>query len=178
MTDVANAFVDFLHTPDAQGPFTDASGSCGRPTSTQAQAGDPANGFAADQDLFTADDLGGWDAARHRSCSGRRHRSPRRSRPATGIGRSMSSAAHARRTRSRPGRSARPRSAARLRGPRACAALPSSISGRMVALPCRRWSSRRDSATGSARSRDALGACRARGTAIRLTLDHRRRSRP
>ena len=36
---------------------------------TKAQAGDPANGFPAIQDLFTVEDLGGWDALDTTRCS-------------------------------------------------------------------------------------------------------------
>jgi sulfate/thiosulfate transport system substrate-binding protein len=58
VTDVAKAFVDFLHTPDAQEIF--ASVGDFRPNDpTQAAA---ANGdMPALQDAFTPADLGGWD---------------------------------------------------------------------------------------------------------------------
>jgi ABC-type sulfate transport system substrate-binding protein len=56
--DVANAFVDFLHTPDAKELYT----SVGFLRSTdfkQAKAG--GGDFPPIKDLFTVDDLGGWD---------------------------------------------------------------------------------------------------------------------
>jgi sulfate/thiosulfate-binding protein len=59
--DIANAFVEFLHTPDVK----DLYSSVGFLRSTdpaEAQAGDPANGFPAIEDLFTVADIGGWDA--------------------------------------------------------------------------------------------------------------------
>jgi sulfate/thiosulfate-binding protein len=59
--EIANAFVDFLHTPDAKALY----GSLGFLRSTdaaEAATGDPASGFPAIQDLFTIKDLGGWDA--------------------------------------------------------------------------------------------------------------------
>ena len=59
VTDVANAFVAFLHTPDAKALYT-SSGFL-RPTDkAAAQQGDGAK-FAPIKDLFTAADLGGWD---------------------------------------------------------------------------------------------------------------------
>jgi sulfate/thiosulfate transport system substrate-binding protein len=59
--DVAEAFVSFLHTQEAK----DLYASVGFLRSTdvaKAKAGDPANGFPAIKDLFTVDQLGGWDA--------------------------------------------------------------------------------------------------------------------
>jgi sulfate/thiosulfate transport system substrate-binding protein len=57
--DVANAFVDFLHTQDAKDLYTKVGFL--RPTdAAQAKAGD-GDKFAPIQDLFTAADLGGWD---------------------------------------------------------------------------------------------------------------------
>jgi sulfate/thiosulfate-binding protein len=58
VTPVAKAFVDYLHTPDAQAIFADVGAF--RPNDpTQAVA---ANGdLPALQNEFTADDLGGWD---------------------------------------------------------------------------------------------------------------------
>jgi sulfate/thiosulfate-binding protein len=59
--DVANAFVDYLHTKEAKAYYS----SVGYLRSTdpaKAAAGDPANGYPAIQDLFTVADLGGWDA--------------------------------------------------------------------------------------------------------------------
>jgi sulfate transport system substrate-binding protein len=61
VTDVANAFVDFLHTKEAKGYYTE-TGYLRSTDEKQAAAGDPANGFPAIKDLFTVDDLGGWDA--------------------------------------------------------------------------------------------------------------------
>jgi sulfate/thiosulfate-binding protein len=60
VTDLANAFVDFLHTKEAKGYFTD-TGYLRSTDEKLAQKGDPANGFPAIQDLFTVDQLGGWD---------------------------------------------------------------------------------------------------------------------
>jgi ABC-type sulfate transport system substrate-binding protein len=59
--DVAEAFVDFLHTKDAKSYYTD-TGFLRSTDVAKAQAGDPANGYPAIQDLFTVEDLGGWDA--------------------------------------------------------------------------------------------------------------------
>jgi len=59
--DVAQAFVDFLHTKEAKGYYTE-TGFLRSTNPTKAAAGDPANGFPAIQDLFTVQDLGGWDA--------------------------------------------------------------------------------------------------------------------
>jgi sulfate transport system substrate-binding protein len=60
VTDVANAFVDFLHTKEAKEYYT-TTGYLRSTDEKQAAAGDPANGFPAIKDLFTVDDLGGWD---------------------------------------------------------------------------------------------------------------------
>ena len=60
VTDLANAFVDFLHTKEAKGYFTD-TGYLRSTDPTLAQKGDPANGYPAIKDMFTVDDLGGWD---------------------------------------------------------------------------------------------------------------------
>jgi sulfate transport system substrate-binding protein len=59
VTDVANAFVDFLHTDEAKALFQ----SAGFERSTDlaaAQAGDD-GAFEPIDDLFTTDDIGGWD---------------------------------------------------------------------------------------------------------------------
>ncbi len=61
VTDLANAFVDFLHTKEAKAYYTE-TGYLRSTDPKKAQAGDPANGFPAIQDLYTVDDLGGWDA--------------------------------------------------------------------------------------------------------------------
>lgn len=58
--DVANAFVDFLHTPEVKQMYID--GGYRSTDLLLAQKGDPKNGFPAIQDLFTVDDLGGWPA--------------------------------------------------------------------------------------------------------------------
>ena len=58
---VAEAFVDFLHTPEVK----DLYSSVGFLRSTdlaQAKKGDPANGFPEIKDLWTVDDFGGWSA--------------------------------------------------------------------------------------------------------------------
>jgi sulfate/thiosulfate-binding protein len=60
VTDLANAFVEFLHSKEAKGYYTE-TGYLRSTDVKKAQAGDPANGFPAIQDLFTVDDLGGWD---------------------------------------------------------------------------------------------------------------------
>jgi sulfate transport system substrate-binding protein len=60
VTDLADAFVKFLHTKEAKGYYTD-TGFLRSTDSTLAQKGDPANGYPAIKDLFTVDDLGGWD---------------------------------------------------------------------------------------------------------------------
>jgi sulfate/thiosulfate transport system substrate-binding protein len=59
VTDIANAFVKYLHTPDAQAVF--ASVGWERPIDEpKAQAGD-GDKLAPITDLFTTDDIGGWD---------------------------------------------------------------------------------------------------------------------
>jgi sulfate/thiosulfate-binding protein len=60
VTDLADAFVKFLHTKEAKGYYTD-TGFLRSTDSTLAQKGDPANGYPAIKDLFTVEDLGGWD---------------------------------------------------------------------------------------------------------------------
>jgi sulfate/thiosulfate transport system substrate-binding protein len=56
---IANAFVKYLHTPDAQAVFHDVGYE--RPIDeAKAQQGD-GDKLAPIKDLFTADDLGGWD---------------------------------------------------------------------------------------------------------------------
>jgi sulfate/thiosulfate-binding protein len=59
--DIANAFVDFLHTKEMKDDYT-STGFLRSTDPSKAQAGDPANGFPAIKDLFTVQDLGGWDA--------------------------------------------------------------------------------------------------------------------
>lgn len=59
--EVAEAFVDFLHTEEAKELYTTLGFL--RPTDVEAaRKGDPANGFPPVEDLFTVEDLGGWDA--------------------------------------------------------------------------------------------------------------------
>jgi ABC-type sulfate transport system, periplasmic component len=59
--DVAEAFVDYLHTQEAKDLYTSVGFL--RPTDLkEAQKGDLANGFPAIEDLFTVDQIGGWDA--------------------------------------------------------------------------------------------------------------------
>ena len=56
---VANAFVNYLHTPDAQAVFHDVGFE--RPIDVKkAQKGD-GDKLAPIKDLFTTDDIGGWD---------------------------------------------------------------------------------------------------------------------
>ncbi len=59
--DVSEAFVNFLHSKDAKAAYTD-TGFLRSTDIAEAQAGDPAKGYPAIQDLFTVDDLGGWPA--------------------------------------------------------------------------------------------------------------------
>jgi sulfate transport system substrate-binding protein len=60
VTSVAQAFVDYLHTPDAQDIF--ASVGDFRPNDpAQAAAANADSGLPALTDAFTAADLGGWD---------------------------------------------------------------------------------------------------------------------
>jgi sulfate/thiosulfate transport system substrate-binding protein len=59
--DVAQAFVDYLHTTDAKAMYSSV-GFLRSTDAAKAQAGDPAKGFPAIKDLFTVKDLGGWDA--------------------------------------------------------------------------------------------------------------------
>ena len=59
--EVAKAFVDYLHTDEAKELYTTVGYL--RPTDREAaQKGDEANGFPPVEDLFTVEDLGGWDA--------------------------------------------------------------------------------------------------------------------
>ncbi len=58
--DVANAFVDFLHTPEVKQMFLEAGY---RSTDLAlAKKGDPKLGYPPIKDLFTVEDLGGWPA--------------------------------------------------------------------------------------------------------------------
>jgi sulfate/thiosulfate transport system substrate-binding protein len=58
---VAEAFVEYLHTPEAKELYT----SVGFLRSTdlaEAQKGDPAHGFPKIENLWDVDDFGGWSA--------------------------------------------------------------------------------------------------------------------
>jgi sulfate/thiosulfate-binding protein len=55
---IANAFVKYLHTSDAQDVFQTIGNERPIPTAAAAKGSD---GYPAVNDLFTADDLGGWD---------------------------------------------------------------------------------------------------------------------
>jgi sulfate/thiosulfate transport system substrate-binding protein len=59
--DVAEAFVDFLHTDEVKQMYTD-TGFLRSTDLATAQKGDPANGFPKIEDLWTVDDFGGWTA--------------------------------------------------------------------------------------------------------------------
>lgn len=60
VTDVAKAFVDFLHTPEVKELYLEAGY---RSTDLkEAQRGDPKAGYPPIEDLFTVEDLGGWEA--------------------------------------------------------------------------------------------------------------------
>ena len=59
--EVAEAFVDFLHSEEAKELYTTVGFL--RPTDRELAAkGDKENGFPPVEDLFTVEDLGGWDA--------------------------------------------------------------------------------------------------------------------
>jgi sulfate transport system substrate-binding protein len=57
--DVANAFVDYLHTKEAKDIF--ASVGYERPVDRTAAAKGDGDVFPAIQDMFTTDEIGGWD---------------------------------------------------------------------------------------------------------------------
>jgi sulfate/thiosulfate-binding protein len=59
VTNVARAFVDYLHSQDARDLYTRVGFL--RPTDPAAAAKGDGDAFAPVQDLFTAQDLGGWD---------------------------------------------------------------------------------------------------------------------
>jgi sulfate transport system substrate-binding protein len=59
--DVANAFVQYLHSKEAKGYYTD-TGFLRSTDPAKAAAGDPADGYPTIKDLFTVEDLGGWNA--------------------------------------------------------------------------------------------------------------------
>jgi sulfate transport system substrate-binding protein len=57
--DVAEAFVEYLHSPEAKEVYTDV----GFLRSTDKKAAQQGGGqFPAIEDLFTVDEIGGWDA--------------------------------------------------------------------------------------------------------------------
>ena len=61
--DIANAFVEFLHTPDAAAIYRLGRLRASRPTSRRRRpARAPRARSTPIKDLFTTDDLGGWDA--------------------------------------------------------------------------------------------------------------------
>jgi sulfate/thiosulfate transport system substrate-binding protein len=59
--DIAEQFVDYLHTKEAKTYYTDV-GFLRSTDLAEAKKGDPANGKPAIQDLWTVDEIGGWDA--------------------------------------------------------------------------------------------------------------------
>src|SRR6185369_12588604 len=59
VADIAEAFVEYLHTPDAQAVFADVGYERPIPQA-DAQQGDGGE-FAPIDDYFTTDDIGGWD---------------------------------------------------------------------------------------------------------------------
>jgi sulfate/thiosulfate-binding protein len=58
VTDIANDFVEYLHSDEAQEIF--ATSAYTRPIDTE-RAAAPTDNLPAVQDLFTTDDVGGWD---------------------------------------------------------------------------------------------------------------------
>lgn len=60
VTDVAEAFVEFLHSTDAQEIYKTVGFL--RPVDLEAAAAGDGDKFAAIDDLFTVEDLGGWDS--------------------------------------------------------------------------------------------------------------------
>ena len=58
VTNIADAFVKYLHTPDAQSVFQSIGYERPIPTAAAAKGGP---GYPAIKNLFTADDLGGWN---------------------------------------------------------------------------------------------------------------------
>jgi sulfate transport system substrate-binding protein len=59
--DVADAFVEYLHSPEAKELYTTV-GFLRSTDLDEAKKGDPANGFPAIEDLWTVEEFGGWDA--------------------------------------------------------------------------------------------------------------------
>jgi sulfate transport system substrate-binding protein len=59
--EVAEAFVEYLHTPEVKELYTSV-GFLRSTDLTEAQKGDPENGFPKIEDLWDVDELGGWDA--------------------------------------------------------------------------------------------------------------------
>jgi len=58
VTSIVDAFVQYLHTPDAQDVFQSVGYQ--RPIDVK-EAAKGSDGYPPVQDLFTTDDLGGWD---------------------------------------------------------------------------------------------------------------------
>jgi sulfate transport system substrate-binding protein len=58
-TDVVDAFVEYLHSPDAQQIFKDVGYQ--RPIDVAEAAKGDGDDYPATDDLFTTDDIGGWD---------------------------------------------------------------------------------------------------------------------
>ena len=114
--DVAEAFVDFLHTKDAKAAYTD-TGFLRSTDVAKAQAGDPAERLPGDPGPLHGRGPRRLGRAEHEAVQRRRHRDPggREQRPVAGRAErtTMSSAAQIT-TRSRTRRFS-PRSAARLR---------------------------------------------------------------
>ena len=84
--DVAEAFVEYLHTKEAKEYYTD-TGFLRSTDPKKAAAGDPANGYPAINDLFTVQDLGGLGRTDAEVVQRRRDRHARRSRRAEQPGR-------------------------------------------------------------------------------------------
>jgi sulfate transport system substrate-binding protein len=61
VTDLAEAFVKYLHTQEAKDFYTE-NGYLRSTDFDKAKAGDPSKGYPAITDLYTVQDLGGWDA--------------------------------------------------------------------------------------------------------------------
>ena len=71
--DVAEAFVEYLHTPEAKELYTDV----GFLRSTDIKEAKKGGGqFPPIEDLFTVDEIGGWDALNDEAVQRQRHRHP------------------------------------------------------------------------------------------------------
>ena len=71
--EVAEAFVDYLHTPEAKELYTDV----GFLRSTDIKEAQKGGGqFPPIEDLFTVDEIGGWDALNEEAVQRQRHRHP------------------------------------------------------------------------------------------------------